>query len=548
MRNVFVVGSIVGLGITFLLAKLWAPFYALFLLVIPAILVGVYDMHQHEHSLRRNFPLLSRGRWMLEGMRPFLRQYLFESETDGTPINRMFRSVVYQRAKGVRDTVPFGTKMDTYRDGYEWIAHSIAAIDTHEAVSDTRVVVGGPDCRLPYSASQLNISAMSFGSLSPNAVRALNAGAKMGGFAHNTGEGGVSPYHLENGGDLIWQVGTGYFGCRDSHGHFDAEQFSDGASVESVRMIEIKLSQGAKPGHGGILPAAKNTPEIARIRGVQPHTLVASPPAHTAFTSPLELMHFVATLRERSGGKPIGFKLCVGRQSEVVAICKAMVETGIKPDFITVDGGEGGTGAAPLEFSNSVGMPLRDGLAFVCDCLSGFDLKKDIRVIAVGKVFTAFHLVKNLALGADMCYSARGFMLSLGCVQSLICNTNHCPTGIATQDPALSQGLVVTDKQARVARFHGETLERLSEIVAAAGLRSSQELNRTHVYRRISQWEVKRYDELFAYTDVGSLLNEPYPPRFQQQMAESQATTFMPKSYIAQHCAGFKELDVTASG
>lgn len=547
MRRNFVVGSIAAIVIVLLLAQLWAPVYALLVLLLPAVAIGIHDMRQQEHSLRRNFPLVSRGRWMLEGMRPFLRQYLLESDTDGTPINRMFRSVVYQRAKGVRDTVPFGTRMDTYRDGYEWVTHSIAAIDTHVATADSRILVGGQDCKKPYSASQLNISAMSFGSLSPNAVRALNAGARQGGFAHNTGEGGVSPYHIEHDGDLIWQVGTGYFGCRDDNGQFDAARFAEVATQDQIRMIEVKLSQGAKPGHGGILPAIKNTPEIARIRNVEPHTLVASPPAHTAFATPIGLMHFIAELRAQSGGKPIGFKLCVGRESEVVAICKAMLETGIKPDFITVDGGEGGTGAAPLEFSNSVGMPLREGLAFVCDCLSGFDLKKDIRVIAVGKIFTAFHMVKNLALGADMCYSARGFMLSLGCVQSLICNTNHCPTGVATQNPSLTQGLVVTDKAQRVMRFHAETLERLAEIVAAAGLRSSQEFNRTHVYRRVSQQTVKRYDELYAYADVGCLLEEPYPLRFEQQMAESQATTFMPGSYIARHVDGLRELDMSAN-
>jgi len=459
MRKQFFFWSVIAVVAVLFLCSVWKPFWLLFLLVVPGIFIGIHDMKQEEHSLRRNFPLVSRGRWFLESLRPFLRQYLFESETDGVPINRMFRSVVYQRAKGVRDTVPFGTKMDIYRDGYEWIAHSIAAIDSHHADKDPRVLVGGPDCTAPYSASVLNISAMSFGSLSKNAVLALNSGAAKGGFAHNTGEGGVTPFHLEPGGDLIWQIGTGYFGCRSPDGKFDAEKFKETASTPNVKMIEIKLSQGAKPGHGGILPASKNTIEIAAIRGVEPNTTVLSPPGHSAFSTPLEMMEFIALLREKSGGKPIGFKLCVGRQSEFVALCKAMVQSGIKPDFITVDGGEGGTGAAPLEFSNSVGMPLRDGLAFVCDCLSGFGIKKDIRVIAVGKMFSAFHLVKNLALGADMCYSARGFMLSLGCVQSLICNTNHCPTGIATQDAKLTEGLVVTDKSERVARFHKDTME-----------------------------------------------------------------------------------------
>lgn len=548
MRKQFVIWSIVIAVVLLLLCTVWAPFSWLFLLVIPAIIVGVYDMYQEGHSLRRNFPLVSRGRWLLESLRPFLRQYLLESETDGVPVNRMFRSVVYQRAKGVRDTVPFGTKMDTYRDGYEWIAHSMAATDPHLANKDPRVLVGGADCKQPYSASVLNISAMSFGSLSKNAVLALNGGAVKGGFAHNTGEGGVTPFHLEAGGDLIWQIGTGYFGCRAADSGFDADKFSQTVSQPTIKMIEIKLSQGAKPGHGGILPAIKNTEEIARIRGVEPNTTVLSPPSHSAFSTPVEMMEFIALLRKLSDGKPIGFKFCVGRQSEFVALCKAMVQTGIKPDFITVDGGEGGTGAAPLEFTNSVGMPLRDGLAFVCDCLSGFGIKRDIRVIAVGKMFSAFHLVKNLSLGADLCYSARGFMLSLGCVQSLICNTNHCPTGIATQDAGLTDGLVVTDKTERVARFHKDTVEHLVEILCAAGLQAPGELTRTHIYRRVDQDSIRRYDEVFEYLEVGCLLNEPYPERFQQAMVESTADSFLPTSYIALHGEGLKSIDMRASG
>jgi len=547
MRKQFIVWSVITVVVVLFLCSVWKPFWLLFLVVLPAIGVGMYDMHQEEHSLRRNFPLVSRGRWFLESLRPFLRQYLFESETDGVPINRMFRSVVYQRAKGVRDTVPFGTKIDIYRDGYEWIAHSIAATDIHNADKDPRVTVGGPDCTQPYSASVLNISAMSFGSLSKNAVLALNGGAAKGRFAHNTGEGGVTPFHLEPGGDLIWQIGTGYFGCRSTDGSFNVDKFTQTASLPNVKMIEIKLSQGAKPGHGGILPATKNTIEIATIRGVEPHTTVLSPPGHSAFSTPLEMMEFIALLREKSGGKPIGFKLCVGRQSEFVALCKAMVQLGIRPDFITVDGGEGGTGAAPLEFSNSVGMPLRDGLAFVCDCLSGFGIKNDIKVIAVGKMFSAFHLTKNLALGADICYSARGFMLSLGCVQSLICNTNHCPTGVATQDVALTEGLVVTDKTERVARFHEDTLEHLVEIVGAAGLNSPEELTRTHIYRRIDQDSIRRYDEIFEYVEVGGLLQEPYPQRYKQAMVEATATSFLPTSYIAQHAEGLKSVDMAAS-
>lgn len=547
MRTKFVIGSILTFLLVSLWSSIWSPAGWLFLPLIPLIALGVYDMVQSGHSLRRNFPLFSRGRWILEGLRPFVRQYLFESETDGAPVPRMFRSVVYQRAKGQSDTVPFGTKYNTYRNGYEWIAHSMGAIDIHGTLKDPRVVIGGPDCTQPYSASLLNISAMSFGALSSNAIKALNGGASLGNFAHNTGEGGLSRHHLEGGGDIIWQIGTGYFGCRSEEGGFDADKFAATAANKQVRMIEIKVSQGAKPGHGGILPAIKNTQEIADARGVPVGTMVVSPPGHSAFSTPIEFMQFIGRLRTLCDGKPIGFKLCVGRESEVVALCKAMIETGIKPDFITVDGGEGGTGAAPLEFSNSVGMPLRDGLAFVCDCLSGFDLKKDIRVIAVGKIFTAFHVVKNLSIGADICYSARGFMMSLGCVQSLVCNTNHCPTGVATQDPNLAKGLVVSDKRARVQNYHAETIEHINEIVAAAGLSTPCELNRTHVYRRINQREVCRYDQIFQYTNVGSLLSEPYPERFEQQMAESDASSFLPRSYVAQHAAGISVLDEAAS-
>lgn len=548
MRKQFVVVATVVVLSILLLGVISSRWFWLLLIVLPLVVIGVYDMYQTRHSLRRNFPLIGRGRWMLEFFRPFLRQYLLESDTDGAPISRMFRSVVYQRAKGARDTIAFGTKVDTYREGYEWIAHSIAAVDVHDSPEPPRVSIGGPHCTKPYSASILNISAMSFGSLSSNAIRALNSGAQKGGFAHNTGEGGATPYHLETGGDLIWQIGTGYFGCRTPDGDFEPDAFQKVSHQSAVRMIEIKLSQGAKPGHGGILPAAKNTIEIARIRGVEPNTRVDSPPQHRAFSSPVELMHFIQKLRELSGGKPVGFKLCVGRHSEVVALCKAMIETGITPDFITVDGGEGGSGASPLEFSNSIGMPLRDGLAFVCDCLTGFGLKQDVRVIAVGKMFSAFHIVKNMSLGADLVYSARGMMLALGCVQSLICNTNHCPTGIATQNEALSKGLVVTDKSERVARYHAETLERLMEIVAAAGLAAPHELNRTHIFRRINYASIRRYDEIFPYLTPGCLLTEEYPEWFRQPMLESSPDSFLPPTNIARFDGGYQKVESRQEG
>jgi glutamate synthase domain-containing protein 2 len=538
MRSTFVFVSILSLLIIVILSLWKEEAWFLLLIVAPLIAIGFYDMLQTKHSLRRNFPLIGRGRWFMEFVRPFIRQYFIESDIDGAPVNRMFRSVVYQRAKNSLDTNPYGTKVDTYRQGYEWFAHSMAALHLKDEAPDPRVLIGGVACKKPYLASVLNISAMSFGALSNNAIRALNKGAKIGGFAHNTGEGSVSPFHLENNGDLIWQVGTGYFGCRTEMGLFCEEAFANTVADENIKMVEIKLSQGAKPGHGGILPAAKNSPTIAKIRGVKPYTTVDSPPAHTAFSTPIEMMHFIQKLRDLSGGKPIGFKLCVGRPSEFIALCKAMVKTGIRPDFITVDGAEGGTGAAPLEFSNSVGMPLRDGLRFVCDALTGFDLKKDIKVIAVGKVFSGFHIARLLSIGADLCYSARGMMMALGCVQSLICNTNECPTGVATQEESLIKGLVVADKSQRVANFHQETVKAFMEIMAAAGLTDTSQVNRTHVFRRVNQSCINRYDELFPYLTPGCLLSGPYPEYLERDIKEASPDCFCPAHLITHQDKG----------
>ncbi|MBN7820074.1 FMN-binding glutamate synthase family protein [Bowmanella yangjiangensis] len=536
MRTAFVISHLLMAMAILLLAQTWSWMVWLLIPLAITFAIGLRDMLQTEHSIRRNYPLIGRGRWLMESFRPFARQYLIESDLDGTPINRMFRSIVYQRAKGDLDTLPYGTKINTYESGYEWISHSIAARNIHELDCSPRIKIGGKDCLQPYSASLLNISAMSFGALSNNAVRALNKGAKIGGFYHNTGEGGISDYHLEHGGDLVWQIGTGYFGCRDGEGKFCADTFAEKANQSSVKMIEIKLSQGAKPGHGGILPASKNTDEIARIRHVQAHSDVISPSAHTAFSTPIEMMHFIRVLRERSGGKPVGFKLCIGRQSEFIGLCKAMVQTGIQPDFITVDGGEGGTGAAPLEYSNSVGMPLRDAIAFVEDCLIGFNLREDIRIIASGKVFSAFHLVRNLALGADLCNSARGMMLALGCVHSLECNTNRCPTGITTQNPKLVKGLDVQDKGQRVARFHKETVHAAVDIASSAGLTSPSMVNRSHVQRRIDQQRVARLDELFPYPTAGSFLQTPYPSSYRPYIQEASSEHFMPDNYLCHRC------------
>lgn len=492
--------AVVGSGLFFP----WVFWFLVFLL--PLWVIGIMDMLQQKHAIMRNYPVVGRLRYLMEDLRPKIYQYFVESDTDGRPINRVDRSTIYQRAKRELDTQPFGTQFDIYSVGYEWLAHSINPTDFHQLDKDPRVVFGEKTCEKPYSGSILNVSAMSYGSLSANAIEALNAGAKIGNFAHNTGEGGLSPYHLKHGGDIIWQLGTAYFGCRDEDGNFSPDLFRQKAVGEQVKMIEIKLSQGAKPGHGGILPARKNTPEIAEIRHVKPYTTVFSPSFHTAFTSPRGLMEFVAQLRALSGGKPVGFKLCVGRRAEFYSVCKAIVETGVYPDFITVDGGEGGTGAAPPEFSNSVGMPFMDGLAFVHDALTGFGIRDKTKVISSGKIMTGFHIVRAVALGADACNSARAMMLALGCIQALLCNTNRCPTGVATQDKAKMAGLVVEDKKRRVANYHQDTVESCVELIAALGLTGPHQLNRSLVYRRVLMDAVKTFEEIYPYTAPGSLL------------------------------------------
>ncbi|WP_233496652.1 FMN-binding glutamate synthase family protein [Mucilaginibacter hurinus] len=506
----------------------WHPALYLYVIAFPLFIVGLYDLLQTKSTIVRNFPVLGRLRFLMEDLRPKVYQYFIESETNGTPFNRQSRSVIYQRAKKVDDTRAFGTDLDVYQDGYEWLNHSLSAIAHGQLNLKPRVTVGGPQCTQPYSASVYNISAMSFGSLSENAILALNSGAKLGGFAHNTGEGGLSDYHLQPGGDIIWQIGTGYFSCRNNDGTFNTEAFTQRAILPQVKMIEIKLSQGAKPGHGGLLPAAKVTAEIARIRLVEMGHDVESPPRHSAFSNPVELVHFIKKLRDLSGGKPVGFKLCIGHKSEFLAICKAIVREQIYPDFITVDGGEGGTGAAPLEFSNSIGMPLREALAFVYDVLTGFDIKQYIKVIASGKVATGFDLVKNFALGADMCNSARGMMFALGCIQALECNKNSCPTGVATQDKGLMRGLVVDDKKTRVAYFHNQTVSAAIQMLGAAGLQHPDDIQRQFIYRRVSANCIQTYDELFPYIPKGSLLQTPYPQRFERDMAVSSYDSFVP--------------------
>ncbi|MCA3341183.1 MAG: FMN-binding glutamate synthase family protein, partial [Roseomonas sp.] len=401
--------------------------------------LGLRDLFHPTHAILRNYPIAAHLRFIMEKIRPEMRQYFFEDEKHGTPFSRDKRAIVYQRAKKQLDKRPFGTQYDVYDTGFEWLQHSLAArAPAHDL---PRILIGGPACTQPYSASILNISAMSFGSLSANAIRALNQGAKRGGFAHDTGEGGLSPYHREAGGDLIWEIGSGYFSARNADGSFSPERFAEVAALDQVKMVELKLSQGAKPGHGGVLPAAKVSAEIAATRGVAMGQDCVSPPAHKAFSTPVEMMCFIAEMRRLSGGKPAGFKLCIGHPWEFLAICKAVIETGIAPDFIVIDGAEGGTGAAPLEFMDHVGMPLREGLSFAHNALIGIGLRDQIKLGASGKIASAFDVARALALGADWCNAARGFMFAIGCIQSLSCHTDHCPTGVATQDPTRQRAL-----------------------------------------------------------------------------------------------------------
>ena len=494
--------ALIGLG---LVALVWPPVLWALSVVGPLVALGLHDALQRRSTIRRNFPILGRFRYLLEGIRPEIQQYFIESNIDAFPIEREMRGIVYKRAKGELETQPFGTQRDVYRVGYEWAAHSLNG--AHPLEEEPRLEVGGRECSKPYSASLLNISAMSFGALSPTAIRALSGGARLGGFAHNTGEGGISRYHLEGGAELIWQIGTGYFGCRTRDGDFDPEQFRDAAAENQVRMIELKLSQGAKPGHGGVLPARKVSSEIAEARGVPPYETVHSPPRHSAFSTAQGLLEFVARLRELSGGKPVGLKFSVGRRAEFLSICKAMRDTEIAPDFVAVDGGEGGTGAAPLEFSNSVGMPARDAWVFTHNALVGTGLRDRIRIFASGKVITGFHMIRAMALGADACLSARGMMLALGCIQALRCNNDTCPTGVTTQNPALFRGLDVSDKTQRVFRYHRATIKSFLDLLGAMGLAGPHEISPSQLFCRANDMQVKTFAEVYDFLRPGQLLD-----------------------------------------
>lgn len=507
-----------------LASLLWPDaLYALYL-IVPLILIGIHDIFQKKHAILRNFPILGHLRYISEKIRPEIQQYFVASDTSEKPFDRETRELVYRRSKGERDTEPFGTERDIYAVGYEWVQHSLSPKPVHEI--EPRIKIGGKQCSKPYFASHLNTSAMSYGALSKNAIMALNKGARLGGFYHNTGEGGLSDYHLEHSGDLVWQLGTAYFGCRDNNGSFDPVRFQEKAQNAVVKMIEIKLSQGAKPAHGGILPGTKVTAEIARIRGIEIGRDCISPPAHSAFQNPKGLLLFVQQLRELSGGKPVGFKLCIGFQHEFMSICKAMLATGILPDFITIDGAEGGTGAAPVEYSDYIGMPLEYALVFAHNCLVGIGVRDEVKLIASGKVTSGFDLIAKIAIGADLCNSARGMMFSIGCIQSRKCNTNACPTGVATQDDILASALNVEDKSERCARFHKATVSSFLDILASMGLSSPQELQPHHLYRRISANASLPYDQIYPFLSTGDLLMKDIHPFYKDFWQRASAECF----------------------
>ena len=520
-----------GSAVLFLLAAFTTVAFGIgwwaLLLSAALLTVGLYDLLQKKHAVLRNYPISGHMRYIFESIRPEIRQYFLEEENARTPFSRAQRSLVYQRAKAESDKRPFGTQLDVAADGYEWINHSLhpRQIASH----DFRVDIGNAACTQPYSASVFNISAMSFGSLSANAILALNAGAKAGGFAHDTGEGAISVYHRQHGGDLIWEIGSGYFGCRDADGRFDPEKFASQAQDPQVKMIEIKLSQGAKPGQGGLLPASKITPEIAQARGIPMGQDCHSPAAHSAFSTPLEMVAFIQQLRDLSGGKPVGIKLCIGHPWEWFAMVKAMVKTGIVPDFVVVDGAEGGTGAAPLEFTDHVGVPLQEGLQLVHNTLIGAGLRSQVKIGCAGKVISAFDVVRMMALGADWCNSARGFMFALGCIQSLQCHTNRCPTGVATQDPSRQRALDPLSKAERVQLFHANTLKAVKEMVQAAGLEHPNDITGAHIVRRVSANKVQLLSRLLMQVHPEDLLKsdlQTLPAVFRYYWPVAQAETF----------------------
>lgn len=517
----------------------WIPF-AVFAFLTG---VGIYDVSQTKHAILRNYPVIGNLRFLFEFIRPEVRQYFFEDDTLKLPFSRVDRSLVYQRAKKQMDQRPFGTQGDVYGSEYEWINHAMTT--THIDNSDFRITVGGPDCTKPVDLSVFNISAMSFGALSANAVMALNKGAAIGNFAHDTGEGGVSKYHLKHGGKLIWNIGSGYFGCRNQDGSFSEERFTKVATQDNIAMIEIKISQGAKPGHGGVLPGPKVSAEIAKARGIPAGQDCISPSSHSAFSTPIELMHFIAKLRKLSGGKPVGFKLCIGHPWEWFAIAKAMLATDITPDFIVVDGAEGGTGAAPIEFVDHVGTPLREGLRLVHNTLVGIDLRDRIKLGASGKVISAFDMARIMSLGADWCNSARAYMFAIGCIQAQVCHTGRCPTGVTTQDPERQKALVVSDKSVRVANYHANSLKALAELLGAAGLEHPNELRPHHIARRIPNGEIRVLSALFPDLEKGELLQGKFRNTiFRTAWPMAQAESFEPLYSLSAALSGNQDKEI----
>ena len=507
------------------LGVLFSPWFLLGAAVAaPLAAISVWDRIQTRHSILRNYPLLGHLRFFFESIRPEMMQYFVETDTAGRPFNRNERTVVYERAKDLLDDKPFGTELDAYSTEYEWLNHSIAP--SEKSKDPFRIDVGGPQCSKPYSASVYNISAMSFGALSGHAIMALNKGAKKGGFFHDTGEGSISPYHRKYGGDLVWELGSGYFGCRTEDGNFSPDLFAEQAVEEQVKMVEIKVSQGAKAGHGGVLPAAKISKEIAETRHIPMGQDCISPAYHKAFSTPIELMEFVAQLRELSGGKPAGFKLCIGRPSEFMGICKAMIETEIYPDFIVIDGGEGGTGAGPIEFLDHMGTPLTEGLLFAHNVLVGTGLRDKIRIGCSAKVVTAFGIASKMAIGADWCNSARGFMFAVGCIQAQRCHTNACPVGVATQDKRRQKAIVVPDKAERVYNFHRNTLDALAQVVAATGLDHPNQFKPVHISRRVSPTSVLSYEDLYHHLKPGELFSGTENPLYRKYWERADSKQF----------------------
>lgn len=502
----------------------WAPLWLWPWAVLPVlVIVGACDLRSH-HNVLRNYPILGHLRYMMEFVRPELRQYFFESDTNGRPFSREQRDIVNARADGGSDTSPFGTRRDVEDPGFSFLQHSMAprVVDSRYA----RIIIGGPQCRQPYDSSRLNISAMSFGSLSGNAVAAMNLGAKLGNFAQDTGEGAISPHHRKHGGDLIWEVASGYFGCRRQDGSFDPETFQKKACAKQVKMVEIKISQGAKPGHGGLLPGAKVNQEIATTRGIPAGQDCLSPASHPEFDTPVGLLEFMARLRELCGGKPVGFKLCLGRRSEFMGVCKAMLETGILPDFITVDGAEGGTGAAPAEYSDFIGTYINDALPFVHNCLTGIGKRDDIVIIASGKVALGFDMVEKIALGADMCNSARAFMFAVGCIQAQRCHTNTCPTGVTTQDPARTRSLEVNGKAIRVRNYHQATVQSFLNIVGTLGFDSPDQLGPEHLYYQREHGSTRSYSDMHPKVESGDFLDGVLPEDYAHDWQQASAQRF----------------------